>query len=70
MYKSLQIKKQSTSDIVCDYIKENFLNGHWGCNQKLPSESELAQLFGVNRSTVRTALQKLSVLGFIETRVG
>lgn len=70
MDKSLQIKKQFTSDIVCDYIKENILNGHWGCNQKLPSESELAQLFGVNRSTVRTALQKLSVLGFIETRVG
>ena len=65
-----QIKKQSTADLVCDSIKNNIVSGQWAVNQKIPSEAELSQLYGVNRSTVRTALQKLSVLGFIDTRVG
>lgn len=35
-----------------------------------PSESDLADLFGVNRLTVRLALQKLNTLGILDTRVG
>ena len=38
--------------------------------ERLPSESEFADIFGVNRLSIRMALQKLSAVGIIETRVG
>lgn len=65
-----QIKKQSAADLVCERIKDNIITGRWSIGQKLPSETELSQIYGVNRSTVRAALQTLNVLGLIETRVG
>ncbi len=34
--------------------------------QKLPSEAELAEIFGVGRSSVREALQALQLLGILE----
>ena len=64
------IKKQSAADLVCESIKNNIVRGKWSIGQKIPSEADLSNLFGVNRSTVRAALQKLSVLGLIDTRVG
>jgi len=46
------------------------LTGEWKPGDKIPSENELAAAFGVSRVTVRHALQKLTALGLIETRVG
>src|SRR5947207_6802200 len=38
--------------------------------QRLPSETELARQFGVNRSTVREALRELESRGLVERRPG
>lgn len=65
-----KIKKISVSDQVTERIKEAIQNGKWKPHEKMPSESELADLYGVNRLTVRMALQKLNTIGIIETRVG
>ena len=70
MKNDLKIKKHSASDLVCDRIKELISNGTWAYYQKIPSESELAEAFGVNRLTVRIALQRLNALGILDTRVG
>ncbi|MDO5416358.1 MAG: GntR family transcriptional regulator [Lachnospiraceae bacterium] len=67
---TIQIKKISAADQVCDIIKENIQNGEWPVGERLPAESELASMFGVNRLTVRLALQKLNTLGIVETRTG
>lgn len=64
------IKKISMADQVYDILIENITNQTWAKGEKLPSESELAAQLGVNRLTVRLALQKLNVLGFLDTRVG
>ncbi|MDR0624248.1 MAG: GntR family transcriptional regulator [Treponema sp.] len=49
---------------------DNIRSGLWQIGYKIPSENELAQTYGVNRLTVRLALQKLSTMGLIETKVG
>lgn len=68
--KDLKIRKMSAPDLVCEEIKSFIQRGVWEEDEKIPSEGELAELFGVNRFTVRMALQKLNTLGIIDTRVG
>lgn len=57
-------------DQVCEAVKQDILDYVWAEGDRLPPEGELAAYFGVNRLSVRMALQKLSALGLIETRVG
>jgi GntR family transcriptional repressor for pyruvate dehydrogenase complex len=64
------IKRTNISEQVFNQMKQQLLEGAWIAGQKLPSENELAEAFGVSRITVRQALQKLTVLGLIETRLG
>ena len=68
--KSMKIEKQTSYNQVYQVMKENILNHGWKVGEKLPSEVELASAFGVNRLTIRMALQKLNTLGIVETRVG
>lgn len=51
-------------------MKELILEKKWEYGKKIPSENELAELFGVNRLTVRIALQRLHALGIVDIRVG
>lgn len=70
MKKDYRIKKVSAADMVFDKMKEFILNGTWPLGEKVPSEGDLAETFGVNRLTVRIALQRLNALGILDTRVG
>ena len=65
-----KIKKESAVDKLCETIRQLILNGTWRTGEKLPTEHELADYFGLNRMTVRAALQRLNALGILETRVG
>ena len=64
------IKKVSTVGLVCERIQNCIKRGDWQIGERLPAESDLAASFGVNRLTVRMALQKLNTLGIVETRTG
>jgi GntR family transcriptional repressor for pyruvate dehydrogenase complex len=68
--RNLKIQKISVVDQVCDHIKQGIIEGKWMEGEKLPSEGNFAEMYGVNRLSVRMALQKLNTLGLIETRVG
>lgn len=68
--RKLKINRTSIVDQVSQSIKQDISNGVWRAGDKLPSEAEFAEIFGVNRLSVRMALQKLNTLGIIETRVG
>ena len=46
------------------------MQGVWRPGDMLPSEKELAQRFGVGRSTMREAMKSLMVLGVIDARAG
>lgn len=65
-----KIKRHSISDQVFEQLKEQLLKNEWKMGEKIPSENELAASFGVSRITVRHALQKLTALGLIETKLG
>ncbi|SDD99504.1 FadR/GntR family transcriptional regulator [Sporomusa acidovorans] len=65
-----KLVKVSLVDQVCDKIKENITSKQWEAGFKIPSEQELANNFGVNRLTIRMALQKLNTLGIVETKAG
>lgn len=51
---------------ILDYI----LSGHVGPGEKLPSERQMSESFGVGRSTIREALKSLGLLGLVEFRHG
>ncbi len=70
MANNSKIKKISVVEQVCDSIKKGITEGRWKPGEKIPSEGEFADSYGVNRLSVRMALQKLNTLGIIETRVG
>jgi GntR family transcriptional regulator len=51
-------------------IKGWIISKEFNAGQKLPSENELAEKFGVSRLTVRQAIAQLSREGFINSRRG
>jgi|AGTN01.1.fsa_nt_gi Transcriptional regulators len=51
-------------------ILQSIIAGNYKPGTRLPSENELKETFNVSRNTVRTALNKLNVLGILETRQG
>ena len=63
--KRQKITRMSVVDQVCASIKQDIADGVWKAGDKIPSEGEFAEMFGVNRLSVRMALQKLSTLGII-----
>ncbi len=67
---SAKINKQSATDQVSDKILSYIKDGLWKTGDKLPSESELGKIFGVNRLTIRLALQKLNTIGVLKTKNG
>ena len=70
MEKNKKIRKTSAPDLVCERIQEMIAQGSWSYDQKIPSENELASMMGVSRVSIRSALQKLSSVGLIESRHG
>lgn len=65
-----KVLRLSITDQVFNQLKEQLYRNEWKIGEKIPSENELTELFGVSRITVRQALQKLTALGLIETRLG
>lgn len=67
---NMKIEKQTAYNQVFEIMKDNILNHLWKVGEKIPSENELSGIFGVNRLTIRMALQRLNALGLTETRIG
>ena len=65
-----KIKKISAADQVYEQLKQFILDGHWTPGEKITTETELSRQLGVNRLTVRVALQRLAALGLLDIRVG
>jgi len=67
---NIKLKKENLGHQLSEVLKKNILEKRWGVGEKIPSENELAEEFGISRLTVRLALQKLVALGLLDTRVG
>ncbi|WP_210355791.1 FadR/GntR family transcriptional regulator [Sphingobacterium tabacisoli] len=64
------IQKKSLAQEVADTLQHSIERGAFAINEKLPTEPELMQKFGVGRSTVREAIKYLSQLGFVNVQQG
>ena len=62
--------RKSLSKQIADLIEEKIKNGDYQIGDKLPTEPNLMEIFGVSRNTVREAVQSLTHSGLLETRQG
>ena len=58
------------SDYIVEQIYEALLRGDLKPEQRFSSESELAEVFGVSKLTVREAVRSLEQMGIVEVRKG
>ncbi len=70
MPKLKRVKTESLRSQVYVQLKSKLMEGVWKIGEKMPSENELCESFGVSRVTVRAALQQLGILGLVETKHG
>lgn len=68
MSKLHKISVESTVDIIINQIIEYIIDGTFEPGQRIPTEIELAQSFGVGRNSVREAVKVLSAYGILEIR--
>ncbi|VEF46577.1 GntR family transcriptional regulator [Bacillus freudenreichii] len=60
----------SITEQIADHLKQTIIYGDFNEGEKLPSETEMADMFGVSRQTVRDALRSLSSIKLITTKPG
>jgi GntR family transcriptional repressor for pyruvate dehydrogenase complex len=65
-----QLKKTRLYEEIAEQIKDAILDGHLKPTERLPSERDLCEMFGVGRPTVREALRVLDNMGLIEIGPG
>lgn len=65
-----KIQKTKLHEAVVKQIIEMISLGIYKYGEKLPSEKQLCESFGVSRVTMREALKQLAELEFIQTRQG
>lgn len=66
----MNYKRESAVDLVINNIKQLLLEGKLKPGDRLPSELELSEGFGVSRGSIREAMKILSAFGLIDIRVG
>lgn len=64
------VKRPRLSSEILTRLQQGIRDGMLSVGDKLPSERELAESFGVSRNSVREALRALEALGVIEVRHG
>ena len=60
----------SKYEVIKNKIEESIKNGVYCENDKIPSESELCQIFSSSRITVRKALDELVTMGVLYRQQG
>jgi DNA-binding FadR family transcriptional regulator len=64
------VKQSRLSDAVTEQLKQSILRGEFESGTKLPSERTLAEQVRVSRLSLREALHRLEILGFVVKRPG
>ncbi|GGJ69217.1 FadR/GntR family transcriptional regulator [Deinococcus aquiradiocola] len=64
------VKAVKIADQVASQLQEWFQSGRLTPGTRLPPERELAAQFGVSRTSVRDALRRLELLGYLDARQG
>jgi GntR family transcriptional repressor for pyruvate dehydrogenase complex len=64
------VKRNSTPELVMKQIFKSIQTGQLKPGEKLPTEQQLIEMFGVGRSTIREATSALSMLGYLKSIQG
>lgn len=64
------VRRERLADQVATSLRDAIVAGTYQPGDRLPPERELAVRFGVNRSSVREALQQLGAWGLVDVRHG
>ena len=64
------IRKSTAPEMVVQQILKRINTGEILTGSRLPPQRDLAQSFGVGRSTIREALNALAVMGYVEAQQG
>lgn len=65
-----KIEVRPAYKIVFDEIEQRIAAGEFPIGQQLPTETELSETLGVNRSTIREGIRLLEENGLVERRAG
>jgi GntR family transcriptional repressor for pyruvate dehydrogenase complex len=65
-----QIKSYSAPERVVKQFLNNLDTGEMQAGQKLPTQDQLSDLFGVSRSSIREAMNALAMMGYLEITQG
>jgi GntR family transcriptional repressor for pyruvate dehydrogenase complex len=64
------VKRNSTPELVMKQILESIESGQLKPGDRLPTEQQMIEMFGVGRSTIREATATLSMLGYLRSVQG
>jgi DNA-binding FadR family transcriptional regulator len=64
------IRKEGLSTQIANAIRKAIMDGALSVEERLPSETELADRFGVSRATVREAMKRLAAQNLIRSERG
>lgn len=64
------VRRQTLIGQITDQLRAEILSGHWPIGARIPTESELSELTGASRNTIREAVQALVHAGMLERRQG
>lgn len=63
-------ESQNLTERVLEALVQRFDAGEFAVGEKLPSEGDLVDAYGVSRTVVREAISQLRARGYVETRRG
>lgn len=64
------LKRSNVVEDIIESFKQSIIQGNLVPGQRLPSEAELVEQFGVGRGTLREAMKKLEALGVVNIQRG
>ena len=62
--------KSSISKQIAEQLRQAIVSGRFKIGERLPTEDELAQRYGVSRPSVREALKRLAAQNLVRSRRG
>jgi GntR family transcriptional regulator, transcriptional repressor for pyruvate dehydrogenase complex len=63
-------RKPKLSERIIAVLREQILNGAFAPGQKLPTEGQMTEIYGVSRTVIREAITSLAADGLVESRQG
>jgi GntR family transcriptional repressor for pyruvate dehydrogenase complex len=64
------LRRPKVRDQASEQIKQFIVQGNLAPGDRLPTENQLAETFGISRLTVREATKALEFLGIVESKTG